>query len=155
MSDLDWSTPDGLAAIRDHLAARIDGWRQPVAYAVGLSPASSSPEWVFAHVNAPGGRHGLPGRRARHRARPRRSDRHAAAVAGRAGRGGGVARAGRGVHRPWSTRTSPPGARCSPSSTGNPAREAQAVFVADLDDPVTSEADGSMRATFEGHAPEL
>ena len=36
---------------------------------------------------------------------------------------------------------------------GNPAREAVAVFVADLDDPVTSEADGSMRATFEGHAP--
>jgi pyruvate dehydrogenase E1 component len=35
------------------------------------------------------------------------------------------------------------------------AREAQAVFVADLDDPVSSEADGSMRATFEGHAPEL
>jgi len=27
--------------------------------------------------------------------------------------------------------------------------------VADLDDPVTSEADGSMRATFEGHAPTL
>ena len=38
---------------------------------------------------------------------------------------------------------------------GNPAREAQAVFVADLDDPVTSEADGSMRATFEGHTPQL
>jgi hypothetical protein len=38
---------------------------------------------------------------------------------------------------------------------GNPAREAVAVFVADLDDPVTSEADGSMRATFEGHTPEL
>ena len=38
---------------------------------------------------------------------------------------------------------------------GNPAREAQAVFVADLDDPVTSEADGSMRATFEGHAPRI
>jgi len=38
---------------------------------------------------------------------------------------------------------------------GNPAREARAVFVADLDDPVSSEADGSMRATFEGHAPQL
>ena len=38
---------------------------------------------------------------------------------------------------------------------GNPAREAVAVFVADLHDPVTSEADGSMRATFEGHAPTL
>ena len=39
MTDLDWSTPAGLAAIREHLAARIDGWRQPVAYAVALSPA--------------------------------------------------------------------------------------------------------------------
>jgi len=39
MTDLDWSTPDGLTAIREHLAARLDGWRQPVAYAVGLSPA--------------------------------------------------------------------------------------------------------------------
>ena len=36
---------------------------------------------------------------------------------------------------------------------GNPAREAQAVFVADLDDPVTSEADGSMRATLRGPRP--
>ena len=41
MSDLDWSTPSGLAAIKDHLAAKIDGWRAPVAYAVALSPASS------------------------------------------------------------------------------------------------------------------
>ena len=38
---------------------------------------------------------------------------------------------------------------------GNPARNALAVFVADLDDPVASEADGSMRATFEGHSPVL
>ena len=35
----------------------------------------------------------------------------------------------------------------------NPAREAVAVFVADLDDPVSSEADGEMRATFEGLHP--
>ena len=37
----------------------------------------------------------------------------------------------------------------------NPARTLLAVFVADLDDPVSSEADGAMRATFEGHAPAL
>ena len=37
----------------------------------------------------------------------------------------------------------------------NPARTLVAVFVADLDDPVSSEADGAMRATFEGHAPVL
>ena len=129
MSDLDWSTVDGLAAIREHLAARIEGWRQPVAYAVGLSPASSSPEWDFAHVNTPGGRHGL-----------------AAAVESLA-----PAQACTEVEHPnlaaWRAALA--------DLEGNPAREAVAVFVADLDDPVTSEADGSMRATFEGHAPAL
>ena len=154
MTDLDWSTPEGLAAIREHLAARIDGWRQPVAYAVALSPASSSPEWVFAHVNGPGGGTGCPrwcwrpcwvttGRPPRCRCR-RPSSRQPWSRS-------------RPLRRapPWSTRTSRPGARCSAELEGNPAREAQAVFVADLDDPVGSEADGSMRATFEGHVPEL
>ena len=60
MSELDWSTPEGLAAIKDHLAAQIEGWCPPIAYAVGLSSASSSGEWEFPHVNRPGGRHGLP-----------------------------------------------------------------------------------------------
>ena len=56
----DWSTPEGLAAIKDALAATIDGWQAPVAYGVGISPASSSPELEFPHVNGPGGTHGLP-----------------------------------------------------------------------------------------------
>ena len=56
----DWSTPEGLAAIKDALAATIEGWTPPVAYAVGISSASSSPELAFPHVNAPGGTHGLP-----------------------------------------------------------------------------------------------
>ena len=47
MSELDWSTPEGLAAIKDHLAAQIEGWCPPIAYAVGLSSASSSGEWEF------------------------------------------------------------------------------------------------------------
>jgi len=152
MSDLDWSTPDGLAAIRAHLAARIDGWHQPVAHAVGLSPASSSPEWVFAHVNHPGGAHGLA----------------AVVLATVLGHDGSTAtlvvsrsqlaaaveslepaRACTSVEHPnlaaWQ--------QVLLELEGNPAREAQAVFVADLGDPVTSEADGSMRARFEGHAP--
>ncbi len=154
MSDLDWSTPDGLAAIRAHLTARIDGWRQPVAHAVGLSPASSSPEWVFAHVNHPGGAHGLA----------------AVVLATVIGHDGSTAtlvvsrsqlaaaveslepaRACTSVEHPnlaaWQ--------QVLLELEGNPAREAQAVFVADLGDPVTSEADGSMRASFEGHAPQL
>ena len=154
MTDLDWSTPQGLAAIRDHLAARIDGWRQPVAYAVALSPASSSPEWEFAHVNAPGGRHGLP----------------AVVLATVLGHDGSTATLPLSrAELAAAVESLAPAEACTTLDhpnlaawrevlaelVGNPAREAQAVFVADLDDPVDSEADGSMRATFEGHAPQL
>jgi hypothetical protein len=154
VTDLDWSTPQGLAAIREHLAERIDGWRAPVAHAVALSPASSSPEWVFAHVNAPGGAHGLPavvlatvlGHDGTTATLPISRSALSAAVESLA---------------PAEACTSLPHPNLAAwrevlaELDGNPAREAQAVFVADLDDPVTSEADGSMRATFEGHVPEL
>lgn len=154
MTDLDWSTTQGLAAIRDHLADRVDGWRQPVAHAIGLSPASSSREWEFRHVNAPGGQHGLAavvlasvlhhdGSTA---SLPLSHGALAAAVESLA-----PAEACQHVEHPnlaaWRAVIA--------DLEGNPAREAVAVFVADLDDPVTSEADGSMRATFEGHAPVL
>ncbi len=154
MTDLDWSTPEGLVAIRDHLADRIDGWRAPVAHAVGLSPASSSPEWVFPHVNAPGAAHGLA----------------AVVLATVVGHDGSTAtldltradleaavdslapaEACTAVEHPnlgaWRQVLAELGS--------NPARTAVAVFVADLDDPVASEADGSMRVLFEGHQPLL
>ncbi len=57
----DWSTPEGLAAIKDAIAATIPGWRAPAAYAVGISSASSSPEPEFAHINRPGRRTTCPG----------------------------------------------------------------------------------------------
>jgi hypothetical protein len=154
VTDLDWSTPDGLAAIRDHLAGAIDGWRAPVAHAVGLSPASSSPEWVFSHVNGPGGAHGLA----------------AVVLATVLGHDGSTATLPVSRHQlAAAVESLEPARACTDVDhpnlaawqevllelDGNPAREAQAVFVADLDDPVTSEVDGSMRATFEGHAPEL
>lgn len=154
MTDLDWSTPEGLAAIRDHLAARIEGWRQPVAHAVAVSPATSSPEWVFSHVNAPGESHGLAavvlatvlGHDGSTATLPvSRADLNAAVESLE------PARACTAVPHPnlaaWR--------EVLRELDGNPAREAQAVFVADLDDPVSSEADGSMRATFEGHAPQI
>ena len=154
MADLDWSTPDGLAAIRDHLADRIDGWRQPVAYAVGLSPASSSPEWLFAHVNVPGGQHGLA----------------AVVLATVLQHDGSTATVPVSRQELQAAVTSlEPAQACTSLDhpnlaawrevlaelEGNPAREAMAVFVADLEDPVSSEADGSMRSTFEGHTPEF
>lgn len=49
----EWSTLDGLAAIRERMAAQIDGFEQPASYALAL-------DGELGHVNAPGGRHGLP-----------------------------------------------------------------------------------------------
>ncbi|WP_392544340.1 hypothetical protein [Oryzobacter telluris] len=154
MTDLDWSTPDGLAAIRAHLAAKVDGWRAPVAFAVGVSPASSSPEWEFPHVNEPGGTHGLA---AVVLATILRHDGSTATLPlSRAELSAAVeslepAQACTSLQHPnlaaWS--------QVLHELEGNPAREAVAVFVADLADPVASEADGSMRATFEGHEPVL
>lgn len=154
MTDLDWSTPDGLAAIAEHLAARIEGWRTPVAHAVALSPASSSPEWVLPHVNGPGGRHGLPAvvlaTVLRHDGSTATLPLSPAALTA-AIESLAPAEACTEVEHPnlaaWR--------QVLRELEGNPAREAAAVFVADLDDPVTSEADASVRATFEGHEPVL
>lgn len=152
MSELDWSTPEGLAAIRDHLASRIEGWRPPVAYAVGLSSASSSVEWGFGHVNVPGGRHGLP----------------AVVLATILGHDGSTATLDLTTSQlAAAVESLEPAEACTTldhpnlaawrealaEASSNPARSLVAVFVADLDDPVSSEADGAMRATFEGHAP--
>ncbi len=153
MTDLDWSTPEGLVAIRDHLAGRIDGWRTPVAYAVGVSPASSSPEWIFPHVNAPGGQHALP----------------AVVLATILGHDGSTAtldlsradldaaveslapaEACTSVGHPnlWAWR------EALVELDSNPARTAVVVFIADLSDPVTSEADASLRVRLDGATPE-
>lgn len=154
MSDLDWSTPEGLAAIRDHLTAKVEGWHAPAAWAVGLSPASSSVEWVFPHVNTPGGTHGLA---AVVLATVLRHDGTTATLpVSRSELAAAVeslepAEATTSLEHPnlaaWRG--------ILHELDGNPAREAVAVFVGDLGDPVASEADGSMRATFEGHEPVL
>jgi hypothetical protein len=49
----EWSTLDGLAAIRERLEAVLEGWLAPTAYGVAL-------DGEFPHVNLPGGRHRLP-----------------------------------------------------------------------------------------------
>jgi hypothetical protein len=140
----DWSTPEGLAAIREALAATIDGWSPPVAYAVGISPASSSPELEFPHVNAPGGTHGLP----------------AVVLAKLLGHASGTQtyelsrqqlEAAVETLRPAEACTTLDHPNLAAWRTvladldANPARTAYAVFVADLDDPVESEADATMR----------
>ncbi|WP_220454082.1 pyridoxamine 5'-phosphate oxidase family protein [Nocardioides immobilis] len=49
----EWSTLEGLAAIRERLGAQIDGWEFPASYAVAV-------DGDFPHVNQPGGVHKLP-----------------------------------------------------------------------------------------------
>ncbi len=152
MSDLDWSTPEGLAAIKDHLVGRIDGWTQPVAWAVAVTPASSDPDWEFPHVNVPGGRHGLA---AAVLATVLRHDGSTATIPvavsqlTAAVEGLEPAQACTSVEHPnlaaWR--------EVLTEVTTNPAREVVAVFVADLEDPASSDADGSMRATFENLHP--
>ncbi|APH00418.1 hypothetical protein ASJ30_01805 [Janibacter indicus] len=152
MSDMDWSTPEGLAAIRAHLAERLDGWTPPVAWAVGITPASSDPDVQFPHVNLPGGSHGLA---AVVLASVLRHDGATATLdvsvdqLQAAFEGLEPARACTTVEHPnlgaWRGLLT--------EARDNPARELVAVFVADLDDPVSSDADGEMRAGFEGLHP--
>jgi hypothetical protein len=140
----DWSTPEGLAAIKEALAATIDGWSPPVAYAVGISPASSSPELEFPHVNAPGTTHGLP----------------AVVLAKLLGHASGTQTYELSRQQlEAAVETLRPAEACTTLDhpnlaawravladlDANPARTAYAVFVADLDDPVESEADATMR----------
>mgnify|MGYP007004581746 FL=1 len=152
MSDMDWSTPEGLAAIRAHLAERLDGWTPPVAWAVGITPATSDPDVQFPHVNLPGGSHGLAAvvlaSVLRHDGATATLDvsvdQLQAAVEGLE-----PARACTTVEHPnlgaWRGLLT--------EARDNPARELVAVFVADLDDPVSSDADGETRAGFEGLHP--
>lgn len=140
----DWSTTQGLAAIKDALAATIEGWQAPVAYGVGISPASSSPELEFPHVNGPGGTHGLP----------------AVVLAKIVGHANGTQtyeiskaqlEAAVETLRPAEACTSVEHPNLAAFRTvlaelaSNPAREAHVVFIGDLDDPVSSEADATLR----------
>ncbi len=152
MSDVDWSTPEGLAEIARRLAGAIDGWRDPVMYAVGLSSATSSPEWEFPHVNAPPSGTPLP----------------AAVLATVLRHDGSTATVELTTSQlEAAVESLAPAEACTSrehpnleawralltDARANPARVAVAVFVADADDPVTSEADGAMRLLVEGHHP--
>ncbi|MGG5258206.1 hypothetical protein [Phycicoccus avicenniae] len=155
MSDLDWSTPEGLAAIRAHLVDRIEGWREPAAHAVGLSPASSTPDWDFPHVTA------SPG------ARPALATVVLATILGHDGSTATLPLSHSDLEAavdslaPAEACTDVPHPNLAAwrevlhELEGNPAREAVAVFVADLEEPVASEADASLRVRLGGATPEL
>ena len=145
MSAADWSTPEGLKAITESIAATIPGWRALALYAVGLSSASSSPEPEFPHVNPPGGSHNLPG----------------VVLAKVVGHDGSTATIELSAPQlEAAVEALAPAEACTTVDhpnlaawrrvlgelRSNPARTAYAVFVRDVDDPVTSEADAALHA---------
>lgn len=144
MRIVDWSTPEGLKAIRESIVGTIPGWQAPEVYAVGLSSASSSPEPEFPHVNGPGGSHHLPGvvlaKVLGHDGSTATIELSTAALA-TAVQALEPAEACTSVDHPnlasWR--------HVLGELRANPARTAYAVFVRDLDDPVSSEADAALR----------
>ncbi len=131
----DWSTPEGLAAIKDALAATIDGWQPPVAYAVGISPRRRRPSWS-SRTSTP-------------RAGPTAARRRPGQAAGHVSGSQTYE-----LTRPQleaAVETLRPAEACTTLEhpnlaawrtvlaelDANPARTAYAVFVGDLDDPVS------------------
>lgn len=137
-----WSTPEEIAAARQTIAASIDGWREPAAYAVGISSATSSAETEFPHVNVGAG--SLP----------------ALVLAKTIGYSSGTLTHELTTHElEHAVAGLAPAEACTAYEhpnlaawrsilaqlRANPARTAVAVFIGSLDDPVSSEADGSLR----------
>ena len=149
-ADIDWSTPEGLRAVRESIAATIPGWSAPAAYAVGIGAGSGSREVGFPHVNADGVHH-LP----------------AVVLAKVVGHPGGTATYDVTEDQLRSAvDTLAPAEACTAVEHPNlrawrallkqaqevPGLTLTAVFVADLADPAASEADATMRALVEAVA---
>ncbi len=138
-----WSTPEEIQAAKETIAASIEGWREPAAYAVGISSATSSAETEFPHVNV--GENALP----------------ALVMAKTVGYANGTVTHELTTHElEHAVAGLSPAEACTayehPNLAAwrdilaelatNPARTAVVVFIGDLDDPVSSEADGSLRS---------
>lgn len=147
---MDWSTPEGLAAIREHLTAKLDGYEQPEVFAVGITPASSSAEIEFPHLNV--GTGGLAAvvlaTIVGHTSGSQTYDLSATELA-TAIEALEPAEACTSVAHPnlaaWR--------ELHAEVADNPARSLVAVFIADLDDPVGSDADATLRGLLTGHEP--
>lgn len=144
----EWSTPEHLAAARDTIAASIDGWQAPAVWAVGMSSATSGEEFEFPVVNT-AGQHVLP----------------ALVLAKTIGHASGSV-----THALSTTELQHAVTGLSPAEActtvehanlaawrhmleeigSNPARSLVAVFIGDLDDIVTSDAEASLRTQLPG-----
>lgn len=140
----DWSTPEKIAAARDAIAASIEGWQEPAVYAVGLTSATSSAEVEFPVINVGDDFHRLP----------------VLVLAKTIGYASGTATHVLSVAElTHAVNGLAPAEACEAYEhvnlqawrgmltevESNPYRSIVAVIIADLDDPVTSEADGSLR----------
>jgi ERCC4-related helicase len=138
-----WSTPEEIAAATKTIAASIDGWKEPAVHAVGISSATSSAETELPHINVG-------------------EDYLAALVMAKTiGYSNGTV-----THLLTTHELKHAVAGLSPAEAcpayehpnlgawreilaeleSNPARTAVVVFIGDLSDPVSSEADGSLRS---------
>jgi len=137
-----WTTPDELAAARETIAASIEGWKRPAAYAVGLTSATSSAEYDFPVINV--GDHYLPAVvLAKTIGYASGTSTHVLSLAELTHAINGLAPA------EACTTMDHPNLRAwrevVTEVESNPYRGIVAVFIGDLDDPVSSEADGSLR----------
>ena len=137
-----WTTPAELEAARETIAASIDGWVPPAAYAVGLTSATSSAEYEFPVINV--GDHYLPAVvLAKTIGYSSGTSTHVLSVAELTHAINGLAPA------EACTTMDHPNLRAwremLAEVESNPFRGIVAVFIGDLDDPVSSEADGSLR----------
>ena len=147
---MDWSTVDGIAAIRAHLEGKIEGYAPPAAFAIGITPASSSAEIEFPHIAAGNG--GLAAvilaTVLHHSSGTRTYDVSASQL-----------EAAITALEPAEACTQMPHPNIAAwrelrdELASNPARSLVAVFVADMADPVDSDADSTLRAALNGHEP--
>ena len=149
---MDWSTREGLAAIAEHLGSHIEGYRTPAAFAVGITPASSSAEIEFPHIQVTQGRPSVG----------------AAVLATVLQHSHGTStydlnlselNAAIEALTPATACTEIPHPNLAAwreikaEAESNPARSMVAVFVDDFSDPVDSNADATLRAQLQGHRP--
>lgn len=141
-----WDTPEKMDAARDVVEGQIEGYRRPAAWALGITSASSDAEVEFPRVNAATSY--LPAailaRRVGHVAQTETIELTTAQLRG-ALEDLAPALACTTVAHPnteaWRELLA--------EAESNPARHLVAVFVADLDDPVSSEADGVLRLALD------
>lgn len=138
----EWTTPEQLAAVRETIAASIEGWQPPAVHAVGLTSATSSAEFDFPLLNIGDGQ--LPALvLAKTIGYASGTQTHTLSVAELRHAVDGLSPAEACTSVPHPNLAS--WRRLLQEVESNPARQLVAVFIGDLHDPVSSEADGSLR----------